>query len=324
MEIALMSLNLSGHYQTIYPHFFRKVPPIPSSNAPFILSDGDEISLSYDDKERKSLVVLLHGLEGSSQSPYMQAMRQHLLQHDFDVLAINYRCCGGKENLKNHCYHAGQTSDVLEVVQHFNRLRSYENTFLLGFSFGGNMALKTLSSHKSELPANLKACLAISAPVDLRSAALSMQKGANRIYEKRFLQSLLAKVKQKQQKFPDEVAQFDTNKVHTLYAFDDLWTAPMHGFKSADDYYHQCSALYSLAEIDRPFCILNAQNDPIIGKGSIQIRHFFRKNAISFPPYMRLITPKNGGHCGFQFRRNGKKSAYHQDLAVAFFKTKGA
>lgn len=274
------------------------------------LPDGDFIDLdwSFAQRSTQQCIVMLHGLEGSSHSQYMLGIAKLFNQNGFDACAVNFRSCSGEPNRLFSCYHSGKTDDVADVIEHILAQNQYNNLVLHGVSLGANVALK-YAGENEKLPKELKAVIAISAPCDLSGSSQSLLKPRNLVYEKNFYQQLLQKVKQKQQAFPDKISLDQIKQIKNILDFDNIYTAPAHGFRDAQDYYAKNSSLQFLESINIPTLILNAQNDSFISKKS------FPYDITKHHSYVYLETPKYGGHVAFW--QKGEFS-YNEDRALDF------
>jgi hypothetical protein len=241
----------------------------------------------------KGQIVLLHGLEGSSNGGYIVSFAQAALSEGFGVHRLNMRSCGGTESLSETMYHSGLTSDTLHVLRAI-QARNLGPIFLAGFSLGGNVALKLAGElRRNDL---LTAVCAISTPIDLACAVRSIDKPENLVYARRFLSRLKARIRRKSVSAPQLYSTADLKTVRSIWAFDDRYTAPLFGFGTASNYYATQSAARFLEYIDTPTLIVTAQNDPMV-PFEMYRRRVFQENAA-----LTLVTPKYGGHLGFLSR----------------------
>lgn len=284
----------NAHFSTIYAAKFRIVPKLVQKREKFVLSDGDflHIDWSYALQPKNRLVILLHGLEGNSQRPYMKGMGYHCVKNNWDVAALNFRGCSGEANIKYESYHAGKTNDLQEVINHILEKNTYTEIAIIGFSLGGNLALKYLGENKT-VPKEIKKAVAISTPIHLKSALLALEKKENVIYRTVFLRSLRKKVYEKMIRFPDKLKKSDLSKITSLKSFDDIYTAPAHGFKDAEDYYEKNSSLQFLPHLKTKVLLLNSLNDTFLSTKCFPKEFAYKKNNFY------LETPKYGGHVGF-------------------------
>lgn len=287
----------SGHWETIYPALFRKVYDlVPPQRERITTPDGDFLDLDWWKSGNSRILILQHGLEGSSDRPYILGMARHFLKNSYDVLAWNFRGCSGAMNRKARFYHSGATDDLQTVVDQAGK--EYEDITLIGFSLGGNLTLKYLGEKSRD--SRIKRAIAISAPLDLDTGADNLKRAENRLYELRFLKNLRKKVIEKSQLIPGKISTQLLSKVKSLRDFDEYYTAPLHGFASARDYYQQCSSKFFLPGIQIPTLILNAVNDPLLSRES------FDANLVNGLQNVFMETTTHGGHVGFVDRnRNG-------------------
>ncbi len=247
----------------------------------------------------KNLVVVVHGLEGSSNSPYMQGVAVKALLAGFSVLRLNLRNCGGTEELTDTLYNAGMSDDLIAVAEWARKKWGFERIFFVGFSLGGNIVLKAaaeLASCKQDenrdLFSSLAAVCAVSPSVDLERSVDRLDCGLNRIYQVTFMRSLREKLKRKAALFPRRYPLAPLKKIRTVKQFDETYTAPDGGFDSAGHYYEQCSSLSRLGDIRTPGLIIAALDDPLVPSAS-----FEEADLLSGP--VRLLSPLHGGHGGF-------------------------
>lgn len=236
------------------------------------------------------LMILVHGLEGSSDSTYMRWMARDALAAGFDVLRMNVRNCGGTERLCPTLYHSGLTTDLRTLVEQLPDRR----LFLVGFSMGGNQVLKLAGEWGEQPPAHLAAICAISAPIDLAAGARLLDEPRNRIYQVRFLRGLRARVRRKARLWPALYSTASLVGVRSIVDFDHRVTAPAFGFRDAWDYYQQSSAQRYLAAIRVPSLLIQAQDDPFVPFET------FRR--LPANPALELLAPQHGGHVSFLSR----------------------
>ncbi|MBS1486275.1 MAG: alpha/beta fold hydrolase [Bacteroidetes bacterium] len=290
---ARPALFFNRHLETIYPALFRSVP-LTYRRERITTADNDFLDLDWLNGGFTKLLILSHGLEGNSHRAYIKGMARHFFKNGFDVLAWNYRGCSGEMNHALRFYHSGATDDLQEVITHALR-QGYSEIYLIGFSLGGNLTLKYLGERS--IDERIKAAVAFSVPLELYSSCLKISNSSNRIYAQRFLRSLKKKVKEKSSKMKNlDVSKIDSIK--TLYEFDNLYTAPLHGFANALDYYRQSSAIHFLKNIQIPTLLVSAKNDPFLSHECFPDTN---ENKMLHQEY-----PTHGGHVGFTtFNKNG-------------------
>ncbi|WP_254774614.1 MULTISPECIES: alpha/beta fold hydrolase [unclassified Marinobacter] len=272
--------------------------------------DNDELHLDWYRQGSSRLAIISHGLEGHSRRPYVQGLAKALLAEGWDVLAWNFRSCGGVMNHQPRFYHSGATEDLRRVVGH-GLAQGYQTVFLSGFSMGGNLTLLYLGEQGERVDSRICGAVAYSVPCDLAGSADMLALPSRKIYMQRFLKDLRVKMNEKAQKFPDliDVSDFDT--IQNFHQFDDRYTAPLHGFKNAADYWAQCSALGRLKDIKVPALMVNAADDPFLSANC------FPESLSVLGAHVRLDAPKWGGHVGFVDR--GRDGYYWSERrALAF------
>jgi uncharacterized protein len=302
------SLLFNNHLQTIYPSLLRKI------SAPYLREriptpDHDFLDIDWLKQESKQLVIISHGLEGNTKRPYVTGMANHFFSNGFDVLAWNYRGCSEEMNHQLRFYHSGATDDLDTIVKHA-MLKGYDHINLLGFSLGGNLTLKYAGEQSEKINSKIKKVVAFSVPLNLHSSCIALSKPSNWIYAQRFLKSLKKKIIDKA-KQKTEIDISPLSKIKTLIDFDDHYTAPLHGFENAIDYYKKCSSLYFLNNIKIPTLVVNAANDPFLNQDCFPIKQ------LKDHEHVRLEIPNQGGHCGFAlFNQNGVY--WSEQRALAF------
>lgn len=300
----------NAHAETILPGLFRKLT-IPYKRERMQLPDSDFIDLDWIKQNNTNLILLFHGLEGSSQSQYIKGFVNTFSKQNFDCCAVNFRSCSGENNNLLQSYHSGASADIHEVIAHVLANNNYKKIFLVGFSLGGNVLLKYLGESKFPISPLVHAAIAFSVPMDLGGGALKLAKLSNKIYMRIFLESLNIKIKEKARLYPNELGVSALNKIKTFYDWDTQFTAPIHGFKDAPDYYQKSSSKQFLKGIEIPTLIINAQNDPFLPESC-----FPAENELSKSVYFE--SPAYGGHCGFAFDLpNG--NYYSEQRALEFF-----
>lgn len=280
----------NGHVQTVLPVLLPRRRGIQGRKEILELADGDFVELRWHEAGHKRLAILSHGLEGSAEAIYIRGLARTLIRAGWDVLAWNYRGCGGVTNRLLRSYHSGESDDLRQVVNH--AAGNYGQIALIGFSLGGNITLKYLG--EAPPSAQVVAAIAVSAPVDLASSAKALDdRQGNRLYLRRFLKTLTAKMQAKSALFPGQLNVEGVQAIQTIREFDDRFTAPMHGFVDADDYWKRASSLPHLPAIRVPALLLNAQDDPLLAAPS------FPAELASTSPHLHLESPAHGGHVGF-------------------------
>ena len=257
--------------------------------------DGDFIDLDWAAPGAGKVAVLCHGLEGNAHRSYMLGMTRALGAAGWDIAAYNYRGCSGEPNRLLRSYHSGATDDLRFVLDHVLE-RGYTSLALVGFSLGGNLILKFLGEDPGSVPAAVLGAVAISAPVSLADGSAELARRGNRLYQQRFLRKLRKKIRRKARALPGRIDERHFAHIKTLIDFDDHYTAPLHGFRDAADYYARCSSRQWLGDIRIPTLLVSALNDPFLGKDCYPHAEA-RESEFFF-----LDTPEFGGHVGFHAR----------------------
>lgn len=241
------------------------------------------LSQSPADKP-KAHIVMVHGLEGSSNAGYLRSLAQLALEHGYATHRTNMRSCGGTDEQCSTMYHAGLTSDTLAIVQ-----RLGEPVYLIGFSLGGNVALKLAGELASDGPSLLRGVVAVSTPIDLAACVRKLSTAENRIYEWRFLRALRERIRRRE----GVAASAILRGVRSVYQFDDTFVAPFFGFGSADNYYATQSSNQYLPKIQVPTLIIQAKDDPMIPF------EVFGDPRLTENSLIELHAVEHGGHLGF-------------------------
>ncbi|WP_448518298.1 YheT family hydrolase [Rhodoflexus sp.] len=281
------------HLQTVIPSLFRKVKGIAYQRERINTPDGDFLDLDWAKQGSNKLVIVTHGLEGSSERHYVKGLVKALYKNGWDGLGWNCRSCSGEPNRLPRFYHHGDTPDLDNVVQHAIA-KGYEHILLAGFSLGGSMTLKYLGERGANLASQIKKGLAVSVPCDLASCGEELAKPAKLFYTNKFLRRLERKIKLKSRLMPQQIRYEDFKKVKVFRDFDNIYTAPLHGFRDADDYYQSVSSINFLDGIRVPTLLINALNDPFLTEACFP-RQQAEKN-----PFLHLEMTTQGGHVGFQ------------------------
>ncbi len=281
------------HAQTVLPSLFRKVVGVNYLRERIPTNDNDFLDLDWSRIGGKKLLVLSHGLEGSSRQPYILGMVKEFNARGWDALAWNFRGCGGEPNHSARIYHGGNTADLDAVVRHGAETKNYKEICLVGFSFGGNTTLKYIGDYADFLPPQVKRACVFSVPCDLYACARNLSTGINRVYLKSFLTTLKKKMHAKAEIFPGLLSGLNIDKINDFIDWDNLITAPLCGFRDAVHYYLECSSKYSISKIRIPTLIVNAQNDPFFHPSC------FPQEECQKSPHVFLESPYDGGHQGF-------------------------
>ncbi len=287
----------SGHLQTIAGKLLARRSSLqaPECRLLHVEHNAQVLCHCHWQVERRQALtlVIVHGLEGSSDSPYVVGTADKAWRAGMNVVRMNVRNCGGTERLAPTLYHSGMSADVGEVVRALIRDERLTRIALAGFSMGGNQVLKLAGEWATDAPPELRAVAAISPAADLAPSAAALHRPGNRIYEWYFLVDLKRRFRYKAGLFPELYDAGRLRGVWTLRAFDNRITAPYCGFKDADDYYDRASASHLVDRIAVPTLIIHSLDDPFI-----RLLPETRVRLLA-NPHVRLIEARHGGHCAF-------------------------
>lgn len=277
------------HLQTIWPSLFRLRPSLELEAERIELDDGDFIDLRWSGPQDAPVVLILHGLEGSLESHYAPGLIKTLNAAGYRSCFMYFRSCGDEPNRLARGYHSGETDDLQTVVEYINHKTRKRIFAIIGFSLGGNVLLKWLGEQdRADL---LHTAIAISVPFKLAHAGQRLEKGISRLYQKHLMKQLVKKYRLKQLKH-QSLLPIKLNIIKTFYEFDDRVTAPLHGFKNADDYYEKCSSEQFLTFIRQPTLIIHAKDDPFMWRQTSPSESLLSKS-------ITLELSEHGGHAGF-------------------------
>ena len=307
------------HLQTIGTMWPRRFPRLPASESR-LLRIGEDTQLRLvcnwqpSHRERPTL-VLVHGLEGSSDSQYLIGIADKGWGAGFNSVRVNIRNCGDTEHLTPHLYNAGLSDDLRKVVELLIAGEGLRELHLAGYSMGGNTFLKLAGEWGKDAPPEVKSLCAVSPSIDLARCADALGQPSNFIYERRFVRGLRRRMHRKRDLFPDLYNTNSLEQVRSVREFDDKFTAPLSGYGNAENYYYKASALRVIDRIALPTLILAAQDDPFIPVES------FSDPAVTGNPNLTVLTPPHGGHSGFIQRRrndNNEDSFWAENRVVDF------
>ena len=293
-----------GHSQTLWRKF-SPPPPVPQRRQRLELRDGDFIDIDWSqqiqpaDSAADTLVIIQHGLCGCSSSPYVIALQDQLARHGIASTAVNFRGCGGEVNRLAKAYHSGISEDTNEIFENLSIAYPRHQFVFVGYSLGANVLLKWLGEIKQH--PQLRQAIAVSTPFNLALCSTALLNGASRWYGSYFVRRLVRDVNSKKQYFAakgiqeqwqqlDELG--DLRGIRTIWEFDDRVTAPLHGFRNAEDYYSKCSSMNFIDEIGVDTLLIQSRNDPMIPPESLP-------DPATLPANIHLQLLDHGGHVGF-------------------------
>lgn len=282
---------INGHFETIVPSLFHKVEGVAYERERLELVDGDFLDLDWIKRENKQLMVLSHGLEGSSDRHYIKRPAKYFAAKGWDILAWNNRSCSGEMNRLPRFYHHGATEDIAAVIDR-GLEGGYEKVVLVGYSMGGGMQQKYLGERKVD--DRIKGAISFSVPCNVLNSADELRKRGNRFYERRFVKKLKEKILAKSEMIDLPIDKDELMSVKTFKEFDQAFTLKIHTeYVDAADFYASITSDQYLPNVDVPLLIVNALNDPMLGEKCYPI-DLAEKSENIF-----LEMPKKGGHVGF-------------------------
>lgn len=308
------------HIQTIFPAIFSRPELSAVEEEIFELSDGDFVELLWYKKSNLQndapIMILFHGLAGSFESPYIKRAMLAFGEEGYTVVLMHFRGCGKQMNRLARSYHSGESGDAKELILALKRRYHDSDIYATGYSLGANMLLKLLGEWGAETP--LKGVIAVSAPLDLIISVKRINQGFSRFYQKRMLDILKRDLNLKYRSHDLEkltgFKQEDIKGIGTFWEFDDAYTAPVHGFRDARDYYEKCSAIGYLQDIKIPTLIINAKDDPFTGEDIIP-------NSKQLSCSICLEVTRYGGHVGFVAGSIYRPHYWLESRMLTFFAT---
>lgn len=304
----------NGHMNTIFRPLFMKESP-NYERVRVDTWDNDFIDLDFSKVGSKTLVLLIHGLEGSSESKYILSASTELNQAGYDAIAFNLRGCSGEDNLLLQTYHSGKTEDVDFVLSYLIKNFDYEKIMIVGYSLGGNLTLKYLGEYADKVPKQVIGGIAVSVPIDLASSGKQMELLKNKIYMEEFLKTLRLKVLEKAHKFPEYKLDKDKLfKAKIFRDFDELYTAPVFGFDGPEDYWAKASSKPYIPKIKRPAYLITSLDDPFLPK------ECYPYEEAAGMDNFHLLATKYGGHVGFISSFKQKDNRWLEGKILQFLK----
>jgi len=304
------------HLMTLVPRYWARGPllnGIPVKPR-FFATAPDTQLLGYchwqPDRTQRPTVILVHGLEGCSESHYMHGIAAKAYTAGFNMIRMNQRTCGGTEHLTPTLYNSGLSQDYRAVVEELANKDGLSQIWLVGYSMGGNLVLKAAGELGRTQPA-LVGTIAVCPNIDPTQCVTELEQPRNWVYHRHFLSRLKARLRRKAALAPGRWDLTGLDRINRISVFDDRYTAPDGGYRSGADYYDRAGARHVLASIVTPTTIITAQDDPFIPYPMFAIP------AIQRNPAIRFIAPRYGGHCGFfQPRRNGEDQFWVENRIV--------
>jgi len=307
----------NAHAMTMASAFVPRQFDIPSAESRLFQVDPESRLLGHchwQPGERKNvpLLVIVHGLEGSSDSNYVRGIAEKAFYRGFHVVRLNQRNCGGTEALSPTLYNSGMSADYRAVLEELSTRDGFGQIFFAGYSMGGNLVTKMAGEFGAEIPEALRGVCAVCPALDLGACADALERRENYLYQRHFVAGLMSRYARKQKLFPERYSLNGLGPVRTVRQFDDLITAPRFGYRDAQDYYEHAGAKRVAVRIRVPFLMITAQDDPFVPYASFLAAKIEENSAIQF------LAPAHGGHCGFISKRRGKERFWAEQRIVDF------
>jgi predicted alpha/beta-fold hydrolase len=281
-----------GHLQTLWPALMRRRIALGVRRERLELADGDFLDLDWVGGESGSpIVVILHGLAGSAESPYVRGMARAIARRGWRAVVMHFRGCSGEPNRLLRFYHSGETGDLDTVMRTLRRREAGTKLAAVGYSLGGNVLVKWLGELGGEAP--LVAAAAVSVPYDLAKSSRKLGRGLSRLYQHHLIALLRRAVVEKQEKLGVEVvSNAELKSLRTFWEFDDRLTARVHGFSGAAQYYAESSGGQYVKDVRMPLLLVQAEDDPFSPAECAPKKE-------ELPPGVELRLTRHGGHVGF-------------------------
>jgi predicted alpha/beta-fold hydrolase len=318
------ALLRNGHAMTIVAALLRRRYPDlpPAETRVFDVEPGTRLlgrAHWQPERRERPALVLVHGLEGSSESGYMRGIAEKAYRAGFSVVRLNQRNCGAGEDLTASLYNSGLSADYHAVLNELIERDGLREIFFAGYSMGGNLIMKMAGELGAGAPPELRGLAVVSPALDLAACADALTEPRNILYLRHFVRNLKARTMRKARRYPGRIRVDGLARVRTVREFDDVITAPQFGFRDAEDYYQRSSALRVANRVSVPVHILTAKDDPFVPHRTLDVP------AIRENPRLTLDVTQHGGHCGFISRWSGAERFWAEARVVEFFlaQTKG-
>jgi len=288
----------NGHSMTLYAWARRRSFPDlpPPERRLFRISEDTQVAADcffQSNRAERPLLLALHGLESSSDAHYMRGLASQAYRRGWSAVLLNQRNCGGTEHLTPRLYHSGLTADPLEVLRQLVDVDKVKTLGVVGYSLGGNLTMKLAGELGPDPALPVRAVVAVSPTIDLEQCVRAIENRANIAYQWNFIRNLRGRMRRKVEAWPGSFDLTPLGGIWTIRRFDDVYTAPHHGFAGASDYYYKASAMRVIDRVRIPALILTAEDDPFVPGNQ------FREAAVTGNPNVIARVERFGGHCGF-------------------------
>ncbi len=311
------ALLKNGHAMTIAAAFAPRRFDLPQAEERLFQVDPESRILGHchwqPGKRRDTpVIVILHGLEGSSESNYVCGIAEKAFGLGFHAVRLNQRNCGGTEELTPTLYNSGMSGDYKAVLEELSSGDGFEQIFFAGYSMGGNLMTKVAGEYGDAAPKALRAVCVVCPAMDLGACADALELRENFFYQRHFVKGLMARYARKAKLFPERYRKSGFGVVRSVREFDDKITAPNFGYRDAQDYYDAVGAKKLIAQVRVPMLMITAQDDPFVPF------ELFRRANPGQNPAIKFVTPERGGHCGFISKRSGAERFWAEQRIVEF------
>jgi uncharacterized protein len=307
----------NGHLMTVAASFIRRHFVLPRGEERCFEVDSDSKLLGHchwqEGKDRAApVLVLVHGLEGSSASNYMLGIGEKAWQRGFHVIRLNQRNCGGSERLTPTLYNSGMSSDYCAVFEELSSGDGFSRIFFAGYSMGGNLVTKMAGEFGEAVPAALRGVAAVCPTINLGACADELERRNNYFYQRHFVAGLMSRYARKAELFPQRYSLNGFGRIRTVREFDDAITAPQFGYRDAQEYYEAAGAKCVIDKIRLPLLLITAQDDPFVPFEAT------RASGVEKNPAIVFRAPEHGGHCGFISDESGRERFWAEQRVVEF------
>jgi predicted alpha/beta-fold hydrolase len=307
----------NGHAQTLAAAFVPRKFDLPRAENRLFQVDAwskllGQCHWQVGKKRENPVLVIVHGLEGSSDSNYVRGIAEKAYLRGHHVVRMNQRNCGGTEELTPTLYNSGMSGDYRMVLEELVEKDGFEQIFFAGYSMGGNLVTKMAGEFGEDAPAALKGVCAVCPAIDLAACADALERRDNYLYQRHFVNGLMSRYARKAKLFPSRYPMNGLRPVRTVREFDDVITAPQFGFRDADEYYEAVGAKRLVDQVQVPLLMIIAEDDPFVPYAN------FLALRLEQYPAIRFHAPQHGGHCGFISRFTGSERFWAEARIVEF------
>jgi uncharacterized protein len=263
-------------------------------------------------RKEAPVMVIVHGLEGSSDSSYVRGIAEKAFHRGYHVVRLNQRNCGGSERLTPTLYNSGMSGDYQAVLEELASVDGFKQIFFAGYSMGGNLVTKMAGEYGEEPPRALRAVCTVCPALDLSACADALERKDNYLYQRHFVNGLMSRYARKVRLFPDRYQRNGFGPIRTVREFDNLITAPCFGYRDAEEYYEAAGAKKVIGQVRVPMLVLTAQDDPFVPYA------LFLAARVEKNPSVRFVAPEHGGHCAFISNKSGAERFWAEQRIVEF------